>query len=93
MSIDAIKVYSFLSKLGQKDSAEQKKVVNFFEELATIDTANGAKEFLEEKFNITEGQATYYLCADVVLSVADRDDVYTVQLNYKNENIWYRYKK
>lgn len=93
MSIDAIKVYSFLSELGQKDSAEQKKVVNFFEELATIDSAYGAKEFLEEKFNITEEQATYYLCSDVVLSVADREDVYTVQLNYKNENIWYCYKK
>lgn len=93
MGFNKYGVYSILSTNESKNSKSMENVLKEIEKLGNYKTAESAKEYLKDTYNVSDGARSFYINGEVPVKLSESNQAFVVNIKLKDENISYCYRK
>lgn len=90
----AFNEYSYYSAISTSETKNLSKLNEVLEKLETLKSSSSSKDvedYIEANFEIKNSHC--YLSDDCVLEITENNDIYVLDLAYRNKNYVYCYKK
>ena len=93
MDINNYNLYSKISETNESAQKDLEDIMALIKKFDEIDNISGAKQYLEDTWNLTEDKSKYPIGGGCLISLKETDMFFKINLLVKDENITYLYAK